>query len=730
MPPRIYADSDADLACLSDRIVTVIGYGRQGEAQAMNMRDSGIDHIIIGNRDDQAGQSAKAAGFDVRPVGAAAAAGDVVLLLIPDEIQPQVFDSDIRPGLRAGDVLVVASGYNLTFDLLEVPEEVDAVMVAPRMIGAGVRTRFLSGQGFPCFVSVEQNPSGTALGVALAVAKAIGATRTGAIESSAREEVSLDLFTELAIGPAILAILSTAYDTLHEAGFSDEAVLHEMYLSGELGEVIGRAATDGLFGQLELHSRTSQYAHLRGFAAMPSAELRHHFATVLRTDILSGAFAEEWSNAPEDPLAKLRRLGQPLPLAVAEHGVRQRLAAPEQIPDDRASPTTALDLSAAQRDIYDRGTGGVAPRLPVDLDELEELARGRLPDAVFGFLAGGAGREQTIEANRRAFGRWAIVPRMLRDVGVRDHRTKILETIAPAPLLLAPLGTHRTTHPDGELAVARAARSAGIPLIVSTVSSYSLERIADELAGTPGWFQLYWPGDRALAESLLHRAHQAGYEALVVTLDNMLMGWRPRDLQRGFLPFLRGDGLANYLSDPVFQKQLGARSEADIDLRGAIARWSEIATDPTLTWDDLGFLRENWPGPIVLKGILHPDDAHRAVDTGIDGIAVSNHGGRQVDGAVAALDALPGIAESVHGKATVLFDGGIRNGSDMVKALALGADAVAIGRPYIYGLALAGQNGVEHVLRTLLADYDLTCGLAGHTGPRGLGPGALTRSQT
>jgi L-lactate dehydrogenase (cytochrome) len=180
----------------------------------------------------------------------------------------------------------------------------------------------------------------------------------------------------------------------------------------------------------------------------------------------------------------------------------------------------------------------------------------------------------------------------------------------------------------------------------------------------------------------------------------------------------------------VFQKQLGARSEADIDLREAIARWSEIATDPTLTWDDLGFLRENWPGPIVLKGILHPDDAHRAVDTGIDGIAVSNHGGRQVDGAVAALDALPGIAESVHGKATVLFDGGIRNGSDMVKALALGADGVAIGRPYIYGLALAGQNGVEHVLRTLLADYDLTCGLAGHTGPRGLGPGALTRSQT
>ncbi|WP_272896259.1 alpha-hydroxy-acid oxidizing protein, partial [Nonomuraea sp. MG754425] len=290
--------------------------------------------------------------------------------------------------------------------------------------------------------------------------------------------------------------------------------------------------------------------------------------------------------------------------------------------------------------------------------------------------------------------------------------------------MLAPIGTHRSSHTDGELAVARAARSTDTPMIVSTVASHPLERIAAELAGAPAWFQLYWPGDRALAASLLHRAHQAGYQALVVTLDNVLMGWRPRDLQHGYLPFLRGEGLANYLSDEVFQHRIGATGAHDIDLRKAVTHWSEISADPALTWDDLTFLRDTWPGPIVLKGILHPDDARRATDAGMDGIGVSNHGGRQVDGAIAALDALPDIIRAVDGQATVLFDGGIRSGSDMVKALALGADAVLLGRPYIYALALAGEDGVRHVIRTLLADYDLTCGLSGHTGPHDLTPQA------
>jgi lactate 2-monooxygenase len=389
---------------------------------------------------------------------------------------------------------------------------------------------------------------------------------------------------------------------------------------------------------------------------------------------------------------------------------------------------TTIDLSVEQRTIYDRGINGDTPALPVDLTVLEDLARERLPSEVFGFLAGGAGRESTVQANRRAFERWAIVPRMLRDVGTRDHSSTVLATSLPAPLLLAPIGTQRSTHPDGELAVARAAHATGVPLIVSTVSSYPLERIAEELAGTPGWFQFYWPSDPDLATSLLHRAYQAGYQALVVTLDNVLMGWRPRDLQRGFLPFAGGDGLANYLSDPTFQLRVGARSEADMDLRKAVTYWSEVSANPSLTWEDIGLLHERWPGPIVLKGILHPDDARRALDHGIDGIAVSNHGGRQVDGAIAALDALPSVVEVVDGRVTVLFDGGIRSGADMVKALALGADAVLLGRPYIYGLGLAGQDGVQHVIRTLLADYDLTCGLAGHTTPRQLGPDALART--
>ncbi|MGW4800331.1 NAD(P)-binding domain-containing protein [Nonomuraea sp. NPDC004297] len=323
--PRIYHDDDADLTWLTTRVVTVVGYGNQGRSQALNMRDSGIDRILIADHDPTAADTARADGFDVRPVTEAVTAGDVILLLIPDEAQPDAFHTDIRPGLRPGDTLVVASGYNLAYGLLRPPGDIDVVMVAPRMIGAGVRSNFQNGRGFPCFVSTEHDTTGHALTGALAVARAIGATRGGAIASTAGEEAALDLFTELAIGPAILGLLTAAYDTLHHAGFSDEAILHEMYLSGELAEIFGRAATDGLFAQLNLHSRTSQYAHLRGFAALPTDQLRRHFTDVLDTEILAGAFAREWSHADDDPLDTLRATSRPLPLAGAERRVRHRL---------------------------------------------------------------------------------------------------------------------------------------------------------------------------------------------------------------------------------------------------------------------------------------------------------------------------------------------------------------------------------------------------------------------
>ncbi|PVZ14755.1 NAD(P)-binding domain-containing protein [Actinomycetospora cinnamomea] len=316
----------ADLAVLADRTIAVLGAGNQGAAQAANLRDSGLTPLV-GNRDDAYATAARERGFDVHPIAEAAAEADVALLLVPDEVQPELVRDEVAPGLRAGDTLVVASGYNWHFGLLEVPDGVDVVMVAPRMIGAAVRDRYVDRSGFPCFVSVERDATGRAWETTLALARAIGGTLGGAIVSSAREEAALDLFSEQAVWPAILDVVRTAHRVAVSAGFTEEAVLNELYLSAEPAEVFARVARDGLFGQLGLHSRTSQYGQLRSLAALEDdGELATRFARVMHEDILSGAFAREWSR-PEagERLDAMRRQADATPLAVAEAEVRARL---------------------------------------------------------------------------------------------------------------------------------------------------------------------------------------------------------------------------------------------------------------------------------------------------------------------------------------------------------------------------------------------------------------------
>jgi lactate 2-monooxygenase len=364
-----------------------------------------------------------------------------------------------------------------------------------------------------------------------------------------------------------------------------------------------------------------------------------------------------------------------------------------------------------QNEIYLNGLAGVHPSLPCEPGQLEDVARERFAPEPFGYVAGSAGTESTARANREAFDRWRIVPRFLRDVSARTLSTTVLGTPFPAPVGLAPVGVQGIVHDEAELAVARAAASLQLPMVLSTVSTYRMEEVAEAGGDSPRWFQLYWPRDREVAASFIGRAKAAGFAALVVTLDTFILAWRPRDLSAAYLPFLQRMGLANYESDPAFLA--GLEKSPEEDPGASVLRWLTMFGDPAKTWDDLEWLREQWDGPIALKGVLHPDDARMAADAGIDGVIVSNHGGRQIDGEIASLDALPGVVEAVGDRMAVLLDSGIRTGSDIVKALALGADAVLVGRPYVYGLGLGGEDGVRHVLRSLLAELDLTLALAG-----------------
>jgi lactate 2-monooxygenase len=373
---------------------------------------------------------------------------------------------------------------------------------------------------------------------------------------------------------------------------------------------------------------------------------------------------------------------------------------------------SAPQFSDYYREIYARGLAGEQPKLPVSWAELEDLAERTMDARAAGYVYATAGSGDTMRANLDAFRRWRIVPRMLRDVATRDLTVTVAGTELPAPVLLAPIGVQSIVHADGELATARAAAALGLPMVVSSASAHTMEEVAEAGGEAPRWYQLYWPNDPGLAESLVTRAEAAGYAAIVVTVDTFIPGWKPRDLQQAWLPFLEGVGNANYLQDPVFRSQLARPPEED--LAAAIGHYLGVYVNPSLTWDDLAWLRERTSLPILLKGILHPGDAREAARRGVDGIVVSNHGGRQVDGAIAALDALPGVAEAAGDHLAVLFDSGVRSGADVLKALALGADAVLLGRPYIWGLALDGQGGVETVLRMLLAELDLTLALSGY----------------
>ena len=366
----------------------------------------------------------------------------------------------------------------------------------------------------------------------------------------------------------------------------------------------------------------------------------------------------------------------------------------------------------------------------------------------FAYVAGGAGSEATIAANRAAFDRHRLTPRVLRNAESRDLSVTLFGRTLPTPIVAAPIGVLELAHPDGDLSVARAAASLGVPMIFSNQASASMEQCAAVMGGKPRWFQLYWSKSDALVESFLHRAESCGCDAIVLTLDTTMLGWRPRDLDLGYLPFLEGRGIAQYTSDPVFRASLSEplpnaadapRAEITLSVilglirgarqypgstiaallsgesRRAVQRFIATYSRPSLEWSDLATLRGMTKLPILLKGILHEDDARRAIDSGMDGVIVSNHGGRQIDRSIASLEALPSVVQAVAGRIPVLFDSGIRTGADVAVALSLGAAAVCIGRPYVYGLAIGGEQGVREVLTNILAELDLTLGLMGCT---------------
>lgn len=428
-----------------------------------------------------------------------------------------------------------------------------------------------------------------------------------------------------------------------------------------------------------------------------------------------------------------------------------------------ADPTADLGWGRARQGaVYRAGVLGRRPAVPTDFAELEHRAQAAMSLRAWAYVAGGAGEGATMRANREAFGRWQIVPRMLPGHARRDLTTRLLGSSAPSPLLLAPIGAAELVAPDSDLQIARAAAATGVPYVISNQGCAPMESVAEAMGDAPRWFQLYWSTDEALVDSLLARAARIGARAVVVTLDTTMLGWRPADLNLGSLPFSQGLGIAQYTSDPRFQQIVqqrmaqaagatptagkvkvtpgAVRSLLSIsrhhpgrlrdnlrspEPRAAVETFLDIYSNPGLSWDALASLRDRTDLPIVLKGILHPDDARRAVEIGASGIVVSNHGGRQVDGAVASLDALPGIRAAVGPDTTLVLDSGVRTGSDVVKALALGADAVALGRPYLYGLSLAGEEGVRDVIANVLAELDLTLGLSGVTSVADLSPDLL-----
>jgi L-lactate dehydrogenase (cytochrome)/lactate 2-monooxygenase len=399
--------------------------------------------------------------------------------------------------------------------------------------------------------------------------------------------------------------------------------------------------------------------------------------------------------------------------------------------------------------IYRAGVFGHKPVVPVEPAALEAAAERRMSRQAWSYVAGSAGQQRTARANLEAFDRHRIVPRMLVDVEERDTSVELFGRRLPAPLLLAPIGVLEMAHRDAEHAVAAAARTLGLPMVISTQGSVPMEETAAALGDSPRWYQLYWSKDDSVVDSFVARAEAIGSEAIVVTLDTHVLGWRTHDLDVAYLPFARGEGIAQYTSDPAFRRLVEERAQTPSEEptprptlaavralvsmarhwpgdtranlrsplpRAAVETFLDVFSRSTLTWDDLASLRERTSLPILLKGIQDPRDATLALEHGVDGIVVSNHGGRQVDGAVASLDALPAVVEEVDGRVPVLFDSGVRSGADAFKAIALGARAVLVGRPWVYGLALAGAEGVQAVMEHLWAELDLTMALTGVAG--------------
>ncbi|GAA3292738.1 alpha-hydroxy-acid oxidizing protein [Dactylosporangium vinaceum] len=408
--------------------------------------------------------------------------------------------------------------------------------------------------------------------------------------------------------------------------------------------------------------------------------------------------------------------------------------------------------------MYRQGALGRRPAVPTDAAELERRARRRMSAAAWAYVAGGAGEGATVRHNRAAFDRWRLVPRMLHGVTTRDLRTEVLGTRLDAPVLLAPVGAGALVRRDSDVLIARGAAAAGTPYILSNQGCSPMERTARAMGRTPFWYQLYWSTDERLVDSLIGRAEACGAQALVVTLDTTMLGWRPQDLNLGSLPFARGQGIAQYTSDPRFMEIVRERSQQPAtgprppvtlgalrtlvsiarehpggflanlrsrEPRAAVETFLDIYSNPGLSWAHIETLRGRTRLPILLKGILHPADARRALSAGVDGIIVSNHGGRQVDRTIAALDALVQVRDAVGTAATVLFDSGIRTGADVALAMALGADACLLGRPHLYGLALAGADGVRQVIENVVAELDLTMGLAGVANLAELTPAVL-----
>ena len=364
-----------------------------------------------------------------------------------------------------------------------------------------------------------------------------------------------------------------------------------------------------------------------------------------------------------------------------------------------------------QNEIYFNGLRGIRPNLPVDFKRLEERASAVLSQSVLAYVQGGCGDEATQRRNVEAFADWGIVPRMLVDTRVRDLSVDVFGKRYKSPLMLSPIGVIGVCAQNGhgDIATAKAAAAAGVPMIASTLMNDPLETVAEALGDGDAFFQLYTPNDRDLAASFVRRAEAAGYKGIVVTLDTWITGWRPRDLNDSNFPQLRGVALANYFSDPQFRAKLAVPPEEDP--AAAVRHWASVF-GMTMTWDELARLRSLTKLPLIVKGIQHPDDAKRAIDVGVDAIYCSNHGGRQANGGIASIDLLPALVAEC-GKTPIWFDSGIRSGTDVVKALAMGASIVGVGRPYAYGLALGGAAGVVHVVRSILAEADLLMAVDG-----------------